>query len=50
MKKWLQNIFGITKMIEETKKTNALLDEIRRETKRVGDLSEAYNRAYHIRL
>lgn len=48
MKKWLQNLFGITQIIEEKKKQTELLEKIHRECKRNSDLVEAYNRAYHI--
>jgi hypothetical protein len=49
MKKWIQNFFGITQIIEEKKKQTNLLENIYKECKKNSDLVEAYNRAYHIR-
>lgn len=49
MKKYLQNLFGISQIIEEKKRQTELLKKIHQECKRNSDLAEAYNRAYHIR-
>lgn len=48
LKKWIQNIFGITQLIAENKRSNDLLEKILNDVKRNSDLAEAYNKAYHI--
>lgn len=49
MKRWIQNLLGITQIIEEKKKQTKILDNIYKECKRNSDLVEDYNRAYHIK-
>lgn len=49
MKKWIQQILGITQIIEEKKKQTDILNKIYKECERNSDLVERYNRAYHIR-
>lgn len=49
MKKLIQNILGISEIIEEKKKQTQLLEKILAECKRNSDLVQAYNRAYHVK-
>lgn len=49
MKKWIQQILGITQIIEEKKKQTDILNKIYKECERNSDLVERYNRACHIR-
>lgn len=46
---WIQRLLGLEKFLCEIKKTNALLEEIAKETKRNADLQKRYNDAYHIK-
>ena len=46
---WIKKILGITELIAKQDKTNNLLEEIAKQTKRNADLQQRYNEAYHIR-
>jgi heme exporter protein D len=48
MKKWIQNLLGITKLIEEKKKQRELLENIHREVKRNADLTADRNKHSNI--
>lgn len=48
MKKWIQDFFGITKLIEEKKKQRELLEQIYREIKRNANLTADHNDHYHV--
>ena len=45
---WIKNILGITELIAKQDKTNNLLEEIAKQTKRNADLQQKYNKAYHV--
>ena len=46
---WIQRLLGLERLLFETKRTNDLLEEIVKETKRNADLQKKYNDAYHIK-
>ena len=46
---WIKKIFGLDTLLAEQKKTNELLLQIHKESKRNSDLVEKYNNAYHIK-
>lgn len=48
MKKWIQRLLGLDRILTEREKTNSLLDAIYKELKRNSDLVEKYNKAHHI--
>lgn len=49
MKKWIQNILGITEIINEKKRQTDLLSRIYKECQRNSDLVDDYNKAYNIK-
>lgn len=48
MKKFIQDLFGITQLIEEKKKQTEILEKIHYECKRNSDYVKAYNKFYHV--
>jgi len=49
MKKWIQDLFGITQIINERKKQTEILNQIYKECKRNSNLVESYNSSFHIK-
>jgi len=47
--KWIKRLLGITELIKTQKKTNELLDEIRKQVTRGSDLQASYNKSYYIK-
>ena len=47
--KLIQRLLGLEKFLCEIKRTNALLEEIAKETKRNSDLQKRHNDAYNIK-
>jgi len=45
---FIKKILGIQELINEQIKTNKLLEDIHKESKRNADLQKSYNKAYHI--
>jgi hypothetical protein len=45
---WIKKILGITELITKQDKTNSLLEEIAKQTKRSANLQQRYNDSYHV--